>query len=355
MHLSPKFGYTYREIENDGFTIDRKIECLTAQDSPRAISNAVSKVLRGCAAVFEEIKPDLVLVVGDRFEVFAAASAALLARVPIGHIHGGEVTEGALDEAFRHSVTKMSSIHFVATQAYARRVVQLGEDPLRVHVVGGLGVEAIKNLELMNRQDLEKSFNLRFGLKNLLIVLHPETLGHQNNIHQVGELLTALSGLKDTTLIVTQTNSDSGGHYIMNEMKRFAAENQNVFLYDSLGQLAYLSCLAQVDGIVGNSSSGILEAPTLKIGTVNIGERQKGRLQAESIINCDFDSVSIRGAISKLYEPEYQSILRQCTNPYEYDGGSQKIIDVLQRIDLHNIDHKRFYDLPRFEAWGVAT
>ena len=345
MHLSPTFGLTYKEIEGDGFKIDKKVECLSSSDSPVAIAEATGKALSECAKAFNELKPDLVLVLGDRFEIFASSLAALLARIPIAHIHGGEVTAGAFDEAFRHSITKMSSIHFVATEEYKKRVIQLGEDPSTVHLVGGLGVDAIKEIKLLSKEEIEQRLSIKFLEKSLLVTFHPATLEAQAPEEQIHELLAALSNRPDVTLIFTMSNADTGGLEIMRQIKDFVKKNDNAYLFESLGQLNYLSCMAIVDGMIGNSSSGILEAPTLKVGAVNIGSRQLGRSQSESVINSPANKVELGKALDKLLSPEFQATLEFCNSPYGEGGASVQILRILRKASFDGTLGKSFYDL----------
>ena len=345
MHLSPTFGLTYKEIEGDGFKIDQKVECLSSSDSPVAIAGATGKALSGCAKALDELRPDLVLVLGDRFEIFAACSAALLARIPIAHIHGGEVTAGAYDEAFRHSITKMSSIHFVATEEYEKRVIQLGEDPSTVHLVGGLGVDAIKELKLLNKDEIEQNLDIKFLDKSLLVTFHPATLEAQTPEEQIRELLAALSNRLDVTLIFTMSNADTGGLEIMGQIRDFVEKNENAFIFGSLGQLNYLSCMAIMDGVVGNSSSGILEAPSLKVGTINIGSRQLGRTQSQSVINVEPKTEEINWALEKLYSKDFKASLLVCKNPYGDGGASDQILRILRASNLTGITKKSFFDL----------
>jgi len=347
MHLSPTFGFTYKEIESDGFEIDKKVECLSLSDSPIAIAEAMAKSLSGCAKAFDELKPDLVLVLGDRFEIFAACSAALLAKISIAHIHGGEVTVGAYDEAFRHSITKMSSFHFVATEEYKKRVIQLGENPNTVHLVGGLGVDAIKELKLLSKDEIEQTLGIKFANKSLLVTFHPATLEDQAPAEQVRELLAALSDRSDTTLIFTMPNADTGGLEIMEQIRGFVDNNDNAYVFESLGQLNYLSCMAIVDGVVGNSSSGILEAPTLKVGAVNIGGRQLGRSQSESVINSPAIREQLGLALEKLYSRDFRSTLQTCKSPYGEGGASRMIVKVLSESSFEGIIQKTFSDLPK--------
>ena len=345
MHLSPTFGLTCKEIESDGFEVDQMVACLSSSDSAVDIAEATAKALSGCAKAFDELKPDLVLVLGDRFEIFAACSAALLARIPIAHIHGGEVTVGAYDEAFRHSITKMSSIHFVATEEYKKRVIQLGENPSTVHLVGGLGVDAIKDLKLLNKNEIEQTLGIKFARKSLLVTFHPATLENESPSEQVRELLAALSNRSDTTLIFTMPNADTGGFEIMAQIKGFVDKNDNAYVYESLGQLNYLSCMAIVDGVVGNSSSGILEAPTLKVGTVNIGNRQLGRIQSHSVIDALANKESIDKALNKLFSSEFKATLSDCRSPFGEGGASRKILRLLSDFKLEKNLQKFFYDL----------
>jgi GDP/UDP-N,N'-diacetylbacillosamine 2-epimerase (hydrolysing) len=345
MHLSPTFGLTYMEIEGDGFEIDQKVECLSSSDSPVAIAEATGKALLGCAKAFDELKPDLVLVLGDRFEIFAASSAALLAKIPIAHIHGGEVTAGAYDEAFRHSITKMSSVHFVATEEYRKRVIQLGENPNAVHLVGGLGVDAIKKLKLLSKDEIEQSLDVKFSDKNLLVTFHPATLEDHAPAEQISELLAALSDRPDTTIIFTLPNADTGGLEIMEQIASFVENHSNAYAFNSLGQLNYFSCMAIVDGVVGNSSSGILEAPSFKVGTINIGSRQLGRTQSQSVINVEPKTKELNYALEKLYSADFQASLRACKNPYGDGGASDQILSKLRKYNLTEIIAKSFFDL----------
>jgi GDP/UDP-N,N'-diacetylbacillosamine 2-epimerase (hydrolysing) len=346
MHLSSIHGKTLSEIENDGFQVDIKVPCLSNSDTAVAIAQATGRTVAGCAAAFSKLKPDLVLVLGDRFEILAASTAALLSKIPIAHIHGGEVTVGAYDDAIRHSITKMSNFHFVATSEYKKRVAQLGEDPKNIFICGGLGVDAIKELKLLTRNEIEDSLGLKFSKRSLLITFHPTTLDDEPPQKQMSELLKVLSTMIDTTLIFTMPNADTGGVEIIKEIREFVSKNKNAFCFDSLGQLMYLSCMANVDGVIGNSSSGILEAPSLGVGTINIGDRQLGRIQAESIINAEPTAVELFNAFEKLYAPEFQEQIKTCRNPYGDGGASTIIANILNEIELVGISKKSFYDIP---------
>lgn len=346
MHLSEKFGQTWREIEGDGFRIDRKVEMLAASDTPLAIAGSMAGGLRGCVEALLELRPDLMVALGDRFEIFSAVAAALVARIPVAHLHGGETSEGAADEAFRHSITKMSHLHFVAAEEYRRRVIQLGEQPERVFLVGAPGLDSIRRLKLLDRAALEAALDFRFGEKNLLVTFHPVTLENDTAADQVAELLAALNDLRDTRLIFTMPNADAGNDVIFRMLKEFVATRDNARAYTSLGQLRYLSCLSQVDGVVGNSSSGLIEAPSFSIGTINIGDRQRGRLKAESVIDCDPQRQSIAAALQQLYSAAFRKTLGTVRNPNGTGGASEKIIEVIRRVPLDTILKKPFYNLP---------
>jgi GDP/UDP-N,N'-diacetylbacillosamine 2-epimerase (hydrolysing) len=344
-HLSPLYGETYKEIVDDGIKIDRKIEILNADNSSKGIVESVGLGINGFHAAFKDLKPDLVLVLGDRFEMFAAATAAHIGLIPLAHIHGGEITEGVIDDAFRHAITKMSQLHFVSTKEYAARVIQLGEQPSTVHVTGGLGVDALSNLKLLSKSELQSKLGFQLGEKNLLITFHPTTLEFSTAKDQVSELLKALSKLTQTTLIFTMANADSGGLVINQLIKDFAEQNLNAKLFPSLGQLAYLSCIPFMDGVVGNSSSGILEVPSFSKGTINIGDRQRGRIQAKSVINCLPNYQNIHQAIETLYSVEFQNNLIDLFNPYGPAGASKKIVKTIKKTSFSNSLKKVFYDL----------
>jgi GDP/UDP-N,N'-diacetylbacillosamine 2-epimerase (hydrolysing) len=345
MHLSPEFGLTYREIEGDGFRIDRKVEMLLSSDTATGVAKAMGLGLIGFADALEELRPDLVVVLGDRFEILSAIAACLVARIPVAHLHGGEITEGAFDDAIRHSITKMSHFHFVAAADYRRRVIQLGEDPARVHVVGGLGVDGIKRLKLLSRAELETRLGFTFGPRTLLITFHPATLDTENPDRQMLELLAALDQLKDTHLIFTMPNADTAGRALLALVDRFVATHPNARAYTSLGQLAYLSCMQQVDAVVGNSSSGLLEMPTFGKPTVNIGDRQRGRLKAASVIDTPPERDAIQAAIELATSAAFRSQAKRAENPYGDGGASDRVVHLLQSVPLTNAWQKSFHDL----------
>jgi GDP/UDP-N,N'-diacetylbacillosamine 2-epimerase (hydrolysing) len=344
MHLAPKFGLTYTEIEGDGFQIDRKIEMLLSSDTPVGITKSIGIGIIGFADSLSEMKPDLLLVLGDRYEIFVAVSSALVARIPVAHLHGGETTEGAFDEGLRHSITKMSHLHFVAAEEYRKRVIQLGEQPERVFLVGGLGIDNINKLNLLEKQELERSLGFKLGKKNLMITFHPVTLEKDSSAQQMKELLDALDALKETKLIFTMPNSDTDSRIIFQMIEKFVAKHPHAIAFTSLGQLRYLSCIKYVDGVVGNSSSGLAEVPSFKKGTINIGDRQKGRMKAGSVIDCEANKKSISSAIQKLYSAEFQAKLRTVKNPYGSGGASEALVKILERVSLDGILKKTFYD-----------
>lgn len=350
MHLSPEFGLSFQEIEQAGFQIDAKVEMLLSTDTASAVTKSMGLGLIGCSDAYARLAPDLIILLGDRFEIFAAAASAMIAGIPIAHLHGGETTEGAFDEAIRHSITKMSHLHFVAAEEYQRRVVQLGENPERVFLVGGLGIDAIKRITLLDRKALEASLNFRLGRKNLLITFHPVTLEGNSSSGQMEELLAALDELTDTNLIFTMPNADTGARKLASMIESFVTTHSNARVYTSLGQLRYLSCMQYVDGVVGNSSSGLTEAPSMGIGTVNIGDRQKGRLSSISVIHCAPTRDSIRAALARLYEPSFQASLASTSNPYGNGGASKKIIEVLKSQKIDNLLKKSFFDLTGYTS-----
>lgn len=346
MHLVPAFGNTYREILADGFRIDRQIDILMASDGASGIAKSMGMAMVGFADAFEELAPDAILVLGDRFEILAVVSAALVHKIPIVHLHGGEKTQGAIDDSIRHAITKMSHLHFVAAEEYRRRVLQLGEHPDRVFMVGGLGVDTLVRTPLLDKETLSREIGFDFGKRNLLVTYHPETLSDQPTEAQFLELLHALRRFPDINVIFTYPNADMGRHAIAHLIQEYVASSGNWKGFRSLGHEKYLSCLQFVDGVVGNSSSGLLEVPTFKKGTVNIGHRQAGRLKAVSVIDCAADESSIVAAIEKLYSPDFLKLLETTRNPYGDGGASVKIVSHLTAINWGALSSKSFVDLP---------
>jgi len=343
-HLSPEFGLTYQEIEKD-FDISNSLEILTSSDTPVGIATSMGLGLIRFADSFQRLKPDLVLVLGDRYEILSAAAAALVARIPVAHLHGGETTEGAIDEALRHSITKMSHLHFVAANEYKNRVIQLGEQPENVFQVGGLGVDCIKRIKLLRKDELKSSLGIKLLDKNLLITFHPVTLELKTAAHQMDELLGALAELTNTNLIFTIPNADTDSRILIQKIQDFCLKNTNAHCFNSLGQLRYFSLINCVDGVIGNSSSGLAEVPSFKKATINIGDRQKGRLKASSIIDCEPTKDSIGRAIQELYSDKFQQDLMNTTNPYGDGGSVEMIVDVIKSISLENLVKKKFFDM----------
>ena len=346
MHLSLEFGLTFKTIENE-FKIDKKIEILLSSDTSIGISKSMGLAQISFAEAYEELKPDIIVVLGDRYEIFSAVSSAMVSQIPIAHISGGELTEGLIDEAIRHSITKMSHIHFVATDEYRNRVIQLGENPKNVYNFGEIGLDNIINLSLYSKENFEKSINFKLDKKSLLITYHPTTLDNLDEIiNDFQNILDVLESLTQTTLIFTKANSDKGGRKINSMIDEYVLANSHkAIVFTSLGQLRYLSALQYVDAVVGNTSSGLVEAPSFKIGTINIGDRQRGRIKANSVISSDVNVNSLQKAFKKLYSKEFQSILTKVKNPYYNKGASQKTKEIIKKINLKNILKKSFYNI----------
>ncbi len=345
MHLSHEFGLTYKEIEKE-FHIDKKIEMLLSSDTPIGISKSMGLAQISFAEAYAELQPDILLVLGDRYEIFSAVSAAMIARLPLAHLHGGEATEGVIDESIRHAITKMSHLHFTSTDTYRKRVVQLGEDPKRVFCVGALGIDNIHKLKLLDKEAFEASIDFKLAKKNLLVTFHPVTLENTTAQKQFQELLEALESLEDTHIIFTKANSDTDGRVINSLIDEYVRDNKETAVaFDSLGQLRYLSAMQYVDGVVGNSSSGLLEAPSFGIGTINIGNRQKGRIKAQSVVDAEPSTPAIKEALTKLYSKSFQKRLHNVKNPYGSGGASQAIKEILKKTPLEGIIQKSFYDL----------
>lgn len=330
MHLAPEFGLTVREIEADGLDISARIEMLVSSDTPVGIAKSVSLGVAGFADAFDRLRPDVLVVLGDRFEILAAAQAALFSNIPIAHIAGGDITEGAFDDAVRHCLTKMSHIHFVTNEHSARRVRQMGENPSNVHVVGSTGIDSIRRLPLLDRASLECDIGVRFRQRNLLITFHPETIGDGRSHAQLAELLAAVSTLNDEHgLFFTMPNADTGGRELRRNIEEFVAERTNAAAFVSLGQLRYLSLMRVADVVVGNSSSALYEAPALFKPAVNIGNRQKGRLRAASVI----DVVAERGAIRAAVVAAMALDCSKVTNPFGDGRASERIVTILRSLE----------------------
>jgi GDP/UDP-N,N'-diacetylbacillosamine 2-epimerase (hydrolysing) len=344
-HLLPEFGSTVNEID---FIPEREKVLLQVEmedDSPGGVSKSLGAVLFQTTQILEELRPEILVLLGDRYETLGMAIAAQLTGTRVGHIHGGETTLGAMDESFRHSITKMSHLHFAAAAPYRNRIIQLGELGETVHLVGGLGVDAILQTKLISRERIEKELGIKFRERNLLVTFHPETLNLSSTTLQISILLEVLSQLINTTIIFTMPNADPGNQVIKKSIDQFVSAHSNSYVFDSLGSQLYLSCLSLVDGVVGNSSSGLLEAPTMRVGTVNIGNRQLGRLSASSVINCSPTKDAITEAIRCLYSQEFQETLKSVANPYGEGGASLEIYKILKSTPLDQSIFKHFNDL----------
>lgn len=345
-HLSREFGNTYKEIENDGFTIDEKIDILVYGDNPTSISKSMGLALISFSDYFKRIKPDLLVVLGDRYETLAVVIAAANQGIPIAHLYGGESTEGAIDEAIRHSITKFSHIHFTSTETFRNRVIQLGEQADTVFNVGALGIDNIVKETLYNRSELEAKLNLKADKKYALITYHPVTLDN-NNKEQIMNLLNALEEFPELLLIFTKANADKGGNEINHIINEFVGEHSNAYLYDSLGRKLYLSTMKHAALIIGNSSSGIIEAPSFKVPTVNIGDRQKGRIFADSVINSTTQKEDIIKAIELALSNEFMEKCLSTVNPYGDGNASIRIKEIIVKLLSNNSIKlkKSFYDI----------
>ncbi len=346
MHLSPEFGLTYKDIEKDGFFINEKVEMLLSSDTFTGVSKSIGLGIISYTDALEKLKPDITVVLGDRFEAFAFAIASFTLKIPLAHLYGGETTTGALDEGYRHAITKLSYLHFTSTEEYRKRVIQLGEEPERVFNVGALGIDNIKKLELLSKEEVERKLGMKFKKRNLLITFHPVTLDDRPSESQFRELLLALDELEDTMLIFTKANADAEGRKINNLIDQYVSKNrEKAITFTNMGQLLYLSIMRYVDAVVGNSSSGIIEAPSFKIGTVNVGDRQKGRIKAKSVIDCEPNYESIKRALKILYSEEFQKSLKFVKNPYGKGNAAIKIKDILKNFSIKTLK-KKFFDIP---------
>ena len=346
-HLSPEFGLTYKEIEEDEICIDEKIEILLSSDTPSSISKSMGLAMISFADYFSKLKPDLLIVLGDRYETLAVAMTAMNQRIPIAHIHGGETTEGAIDEVVRHAITKLSYLHFASTEDYRNRIIQLGENPLRTFNVGALGIENIKNNEYLSKNDLLKSVGVSLSKPYAVVTFHPVTLEKQCSKKQISELLKAISLFEDISFIFTSANSDSEGRIINSMIYEFVKNRDNCVLVESLGVKKYLTALKYSSLVIGNSSSGIIEAPTFKIPTINIGDRQKGRIQSRSIINCEPEYEAIIKAIHRANSLDFREVVKHSANPYERENTSLNIAKIIKHFFSENkIDlKKKFYNM----------
>lgn len=344
-HLSSEFGLTYKDIKQD-FKIDKKIEILLSSDSSKSIANTMGLAQILFSEALYELNPDIVVILGDRYEMLSVASACLVMKIPIAHLYGGEATFGAIDDSIRHAITKLSHLHFTSTLTYKNRVIQLGEDPKNVHFTGQIGIENINKIKFLSKPELEKELNFKFKAKNLLITFHPETLGKQNSEYQINLILKELKKQNDTMLIFTKANADEGGRIINRQIEKFVSENiANSVLFDNLGIIRYISMMKIVDAVVGNSSSGICETPEFKKPTINLGSRQDGRVRAKNIIDCEIEGASFKNALKKIYDAQFLHSLKNMTNPYSSDNPSKKIKEIIKNTDLKGIVFKKFHDI----------
>ena len=346
MHLSPEFGHTIEEIKKDGFYINEEIEILLSSDSETGLLKSTGLGLISYADAIKRLSPDIGVVLGDRFEALAFAFGIFVNKIPLIHISGGEITEGAIDDSIRHSITKFAHIHLVATDEYKKRVIQLGEEPWRVFNVGEIGLIGMKD-DLLSKEEFEKSINFKLNKKNILVTYHPETLDSKN-IKNFMEILSALDKLQDTSIIFTKANADSGGRKINKLIDEFVKNHKNSISFTSLGRKRYLSALQFVDIVLGNSSSGLVEVPSFKKATINIGNRQKGRIKAKSVIDVNADEKEILKAINYCYSHEFKKILKTVINPYEGETSLEEIFQKIKTIDKKQLINKKFYDI-KFE------
>lgn len=344
-HLLDEYGNTQKEIKKDGFVISKKVDTFLKSDTPLQITESIGRGLLSFPQTLKNLKPNILILLGDRYEIIPAAISALILGIPLAHIHGGELTLGSHDDAIRHSITKMSNIHFVASKTYLNRVIQLGENPKNIYLVGGLGLDNFKRLKLLDKKVLEEKLKFSFSKKSLLITFHPETISNITVENQIDFLLKALEKLNDVNFLFTMPNADFGNRIIKTKIKNFLKYKKNSKVFTSMGQTNYLSAMKYVCGVIGNSSSGIIEAPSLKKGTINIGERQSGRIQAKSIINCKFEEGSLERGFKQLFSKKFQDSLKNVVNPYGSAGASTKILRILKSLDYNNIKKKPFYDI----------
>ncbi len=346
MHLSHEFGYTVNQIEADGFPIAERMEFLVSSDSSVGISKSMGLALISAAETFSRHKPDLLVVLGDRFEALAVVQAAMVACIPVAHIHGGETTEGLIDEAVRHSITKMSHLHFAATEAYRKRIIQLGEMPNRVFNFGAPGIDSINKLELLKREELSAAIGYKLDTPYFVVTYHPVTLEVDGASKSLEALLSVLDGYADHKLIITYPNADTNGRKLIEIVEAYKNKHPDrVLLVQSLGQLRYLSLMKYCDLVIGNSSSGLIETPTFKVPTVNIGNRQKGRITGETVIHCDDTTVAIKKAIDKALSSAFNKVCQASHNPYGTGSASERIVDRLINYPLDGIVSKQFHDL----------
>jgi UDP-N-acetylglucosamine 2-epimerase (non-hydrolysing)/GDP/UDP-N,N'-diacetylbacillosamine 2-epimerase (hydrolysing) len=345
MHLSPEFGLTYKDIEKDGFCIDKKVEMLLSSDTENGTTKSVGLATIGFADAYEDLKPDMLIVLGDRYEILAAVTAALFYKIPIAHLHGGEITEGAYDDSIRHVITKMSHLHFTSTEEYRHRVIQLGENPDRVFYVGAIGIDNIKHLKLLSKTNLEESLNFQIGEKCVLVTFHPVTLESNTAEEQTQRLLQALEAMAELRIVFTLPNSDTNSRIIIKMINQFVEKNLNRSIaFTSLGQIRYLSALQYVRAVIGNSSSGIIEAPSFRIPTLNIGNRQRGRIKASTIVDCEPTFEDITKKLIFIFSDKFKEVCQKSLNPYDKNDTASEIHSVIKNFKLDKLINKEFYN-----------
>ena len=345
-HLDPRFGETWTAIVDDGYAIDDKVDLALGDDTPLATAQTVGRGVAALAESFNRLSPDIVVVLGDRFEIFAAAQAALLLNIPLAHIHGGEATEAAVDDAIRHAITKMARLHFCAAEPYSARVKQMGEDPAHVFTVGAPGLDGIATLDYMSREDLSAELAVDLSGSLFVITYHPVTLDLDKGATSIAALTDALGRFDEAAMVFTGVNSDPGNRIISETLAAFVAQDsQKRVTVTSLGQQRYLSALREADVVIGNSSSGLIEAPAFGKPTVNIGDRQKGRLSADSVIDCGNDAAAIQSAIQTALDPAFRTSASQTNPPYGRGGAAAKIVSILSSIDVARLSTKPFHDI----------
>lgn len=346
MHLLPEYGNTYQEIERDGFHIDAKVPMKKLSDDVYGVIDSMAEEMKGMNQVFFQLNPDMVVILGDRYEMLVTATVAMLQRIPIAHLHGGEISEGAIDDSIRHAITKMSYLHFTSTEEYRRRVIQLGEHPNRVFYVGAIGVENLKTIPLLSKQDLEDSLNFTFDRETILVTYHPVTLGNRLPKDEIDDFLSALGAFPRLKVLFTMPNSDQGSDIIRQTIDTYCLMHPNrCKCYSSLGLKRYLSALQYVEAVVGNSSSGILEVPSAHIPTLNIGDRQKGRVHGNSVLDCASDKESIVKGLAMVLSSSFKEVALKTSNPYEKANTAQSVFDVISTYPLDKLKQKSFYNL----------
>jgi len=352
-HLSPEYGLTYKDIERDGFPINEKVEMLLSSDTPEAVCTSMGVGLAGFGSALRRMAPQAIVILGDRYEAFSAAASAMVSRVPIVHFNGGEATYGLIDESIRHSITKMSHLHFTSTREYRSKVIQLGEDPRRVFCVGALSLDTLRRTALLDRLSMEKLLGIHLGTAVIAVTFHPVTLEDRSAGTQVRELLAAVDRLKDTTVIFTKTNADPNGRIVNTLIDAYVAKHPGTARsVASLGSESYFSLLSHADAVVGNSSSGIIEAPSLGIPTVNIGDRQRGRIRAASVLDCAPTAGCIAEAIGRALSPAFRRMCKGVVNPYGNGDASRKAVSILEE-QMETIDLKKEFYIP--PGWRGST